>query len=68
MTKEEKLLKNNIKNLIKCVESCLKAIDAEMAKPSTEERGKRIATICNHLEMQKDLVKLNCGIMKIHGR
>ena len=36
---------------------CLDAIDAEMKKPSDANRGKRIATICNALEMVNDQIR-----------
>lgn len=37
-------------------------IDAEMAKPSTSERGSRIAKITNELELANDLARLEFGI------
>jgi len=33
---------------------CLRLIDMEMKTPSSVDRGKRIAQICNALEMQND--------------
>jgi len=50
---------NYKKELIKLTEivaKTLTAIDAEMKNPSTVERGKRIAKICNQLEMTNDSV------------
>ncbi len=46
-----------LRNLTKDVSSCLDALDAEMARPSTPERGKRIAVICNHLNLRNDMAK-----------
>jgi hypothetical protein len=43
-----------LKQLSSIVSKCLVAIDAEMALPSTPERGKKIALICNALDMAND--------------
>ena len=52
--KETKKLKKYLKDLTVNVRMCLAAIDKEMEKPSDENRGKRIAKICNTLEMAND--------------
>lgn len=52
-TKERKYLKA----LTVTVEKAIRAIDEEMKKPSTFERGQRISRIMNHLEFQNDLAK-----------
>ena len=46
-----------LKGFIVFIEQYLKALDAEMQKPSTYERGQRIAHLSNMLEIQKDLIK-----------
>ena len=50
--------RNYLKDLIRVTEAFITWIDSEMKKPSTVERGKRIASACNALKMQKDLAKL----------
>ena len=40
--------------LRRAVRGHLLALDAEMRQPSTEARGKRIAALCNALEMALD--------------
>lgn len=52
--KDARRFKKYLVQLTKDVQICLKAIDIEMRKPSTVERGKNIAKICNALEMQND--------------
>lgn len=39
------------------MESHIRDLDAELKRPSTEERGKRIAQLTNALEMGKDRLK-----------
>lgn len=52
-------------SLVCVCEEVLRHLDAEMKKPSTVERGKRIAKICNHLELHKDLAKrFGLGVAK----
>ena len=48
-------LRKHLKNLTAMTAAAIKALDAEMAKPSDLGRGKRIAKITNALEMQKDI-------------
>ena len=43
-----------LKFLVSAVTQSLGALEAEMRKPSTYERGSRIARISNFLEMEKD--------------
>jgi len=47
-------LKRYLESLTNAVGLCLKAFDTEMGKPSDIERGKRIAKICNALELEND--------------
>lgn len=54
MDKEAKNYKKYLKSLTESVIVCLNAFDTEMKKPATIERGKRIAKICNALEMEND--------------
>ena len=49
--------RKHLRDLTRGVEACLRAIDAEMAKPSSCERGKRIAAICNKLNLCNDIAK-----------
>ena len=50
-------LRRYLRDLTRDVGMCLAAIDTEMAKPSTPERGSRIATICNRLNLSNDMAK-----------
>ena len=43
-----------LRALVRDVREALAMIDAEMRGPSTVERGKRIASICNTLELAND--------------
>ena len=52
--KDRNNLKVYLNSLTDAVMVCLREIDKEMQKPSTVDRGKRIATICNALEMVND--------------
>jgi hypothetical protein len=52
--KEVRNLRKYLTDLTKSVKICLNAFDEEMKKPSSNERGKRIAQICNALEMEND--------------
>jgi hypothetical protein len=49
--------RKHLRDLTRHVTECLAAIDGEMAKPSSPERGKRIAAICNALNMSNDMAK-----------
>ena len=51
-------LRKALEDLTTGVRQAVKAIDAEMARPSTPERGKNIAGITNALEMANDRVRL----------
>lgn len=46
-----------LKRLTQAVDKALDAIDEEMKKPSSNERGKRIAQICNFLNLENDAAK-----------
>jgi len=56
--RECRSVKRWLKQLIESTTTCLEALDQEMRNPSDVERGRRIARICNHLEMEKDQAKL----------
>lgn len=45
----------HFRQLCKCVIAHLALMDVEMLKPSTPERGKRIATLCGGLEVANDI-------------
>jgi len=50
----DKEAKKYLKQLCGTVAKGLDMIDVEMKKPSTEQRGKVIAEICNAIEMAND--------------
>ena len=52
--REIRKLRRELKGLISATTTALKFLDVEMRQPSTHERGKRIARLCNFLEMAKD--------------
>ena len=54
LNKSNREMRKYLTQLTKSVRMCLEAIDIEMKLPSTNERGKRIANICNALEMMND--------------
>lgn len=49
--------KKYLRTLISATEAAINLIDAEMKKPSTAERGSRVAEILNSLELSKDIAK-----------
>ena len=55
--KEIRKLRKHLRDLTGHVDIWLKGIGNEMSKPSTVERGKTIAMICNHLNLQNDIAK-----------
>lgn len=54
MTAEERKLKKHLQELVKAVEVHLDKLDKVMKQPSTPERGKQVAGLCNVLERAKD--------------
>ena len=56
--REMKKLRKSLKALVSACEQSISALDAEMKKPSTPERGGRVAKITNFLELQKDMSKI----------
>jgi len=65
MNEEKKYLKGLTANVLKC----LKAIDQEMKRQESAERGRRIAAICNCLEFYNDQAMrfgLGYGFKKIN--
>lgn len=53
-TKTERKLRKDFAALVATSRAFIKALDAEMAKPSDRERGGRIANILNALEYSTD--------------
>lgn len=49
--------KKYLKQLTASVSKVIEAIDKEMKKPSSTERGKNIAALTNWLELQNDMAK-----------
>ncbi len=54
LKRENRKLKKHLKDLTVGVRKCLDAIDEAMKMPSTVDRGKRIAEICNWWEFEND--------------
>jgi hypothetical protein len=52
--KKIKALEKAIRGHLRTVYSVLDQLDAEMKKPSDHERGRRVANICNALDMSAD--------------
>lgn len=50
-------LRKYLKQLVSACEQSITALDSEMEKPSTHERGGRVAKITNFLELNKDQAK-----------
>jgi predicted nucleic acid-binding Zn-ribbon protein len=48
-------IEKHLTELVVAAEVAVKALDEEMAKPVSTERGKRVAAIANRLEMAKDM-------------
>lgn len=48
-------LNRHLRDLTETVTAFLAALDAEMAKPASPERGGRIAALSNRLNLQNDL-------------
>ena len=53
---EAKKLRKALTNLTGYVHSFLILLDYEMKKPSTPERGRRIADLANKLELKNDMI------------
>lgn len=47
-------LRRHLRDLTAVVAQAIAALDTEMKQPSTLERGKRVARVCNALEMAND--------------
>lgn len=56
-------LRKNLRDLTACVAATINALDVEMKKPSSNERGSRIAKITNALEMQNQMA-IRYGLKK----
>jgi len=63
---ENRELKKHLKELTKTVKVCVRALDSEMKKPSDYERGKRVALICNELELANN-ISLRFGLRQGKG-
>jgi len=50
-------LRAHLRNLTAVVTRAIADIDAEMRTPSTADRGKRIAQICNRMQLANDMAK-----------
>lgn len=50
-------LRKSLESMTKYVQAFLGALDVEMRKPSSPERGKRIAEISNKLDMANDHIR-----------
>lgn len=50
-------LKQHLRKLVNAIEYHLATMDVVMKQPSTPERGKEIAELCNGLELRKDVAK-----------
>lgn len=57
MAQEERKLRKHLKELTSSVGQFLYLIDMEMMKPSTPERGARIASMCNALNIANDAAR-----------
>ncbi len=49
--------KKYLRDLVRVTEAFIEWMDEELKKPSDFDRGKRIASVINGLEMQKDMAK-----------
>lgn len=58
-TKRERELYRDLRALVRATEAFIDALDVEMRKPSTVDRGRRIAALSNALELHKDTVRFN---------
>lgn len=54
MLAEHLTREREFKNLCRQVAAFIALMDSEMKKPSNEDRGKRIADLCNKLEIAND--------------
>lgn len=55
--REERELKRYLRDLSAAVTAHLQALDAEMAKSESAERGKRVAKLANELDLANDRVR-----------
>jgi hypothetical protein len=56
-TPEEKKLRKHLSELVAACKNHIAYLDAEVAKPSSLERGKRTAALCNSLEFATDCAR-----------
>lgn len=54
LRRERTDLRIHLRDLTHAVSRAISALDAEMALPPGPERGKRVARICNALQLAKD--------------
>lgn len=57
LRRERTALRDQLRDLTCTVSRAIAALDAEMQQPSTVERGKRIAQICNGMQLANDCAK-----------
>jgi hypothetical protein len=62
LCKEISTLRRGAKDLARCIEQFVEWLDREMKKPSSVERGQRIAQACNEIELAKDCIKHRIGL------
>jgi len=55
--RERAELRAHLRNLTAVVTRALADLDAEMRTPSTTDRGKLIAQICNRMQLANDMAK-----------
>lgn len=53
--REIRKLRKHLRDLTSVVRRGVKALDAEMKRPATSERGTRVAQVCNALELANDM-------------
>jgi len=57
LKRENRELKSHLRALTEVTDKFLVMLDAEMNKPSSNERGRRIAKMCNYLNINNDAAK-----------
>lgn len=61
----ERELRKHLRDLVEVAERVVRAIDAEMRRPPSPERGARIAQCTNALELQKDMAeRFGLGVIR----
>lgn len=61
----EREIRKHLRELIETADRVVRAIDAEMRRPPSPERGARIAQCTNALELQKDMAeRFGLGVIR----